>query len=172
MQFNDKFGMRDLFMNKELKGIFPQFSKKDKLQNVYSFEWIERKIADYLKSAFNGRKSGDSIVIQGKFKDKLKEIKALRSILESMFNNMPAMTKNIRKNTKLITPFQSVDQLKNLTDERKKIMAMGIVLDNLNYNPEFKSQNRIASSIMPNDFYKRQQIWMNSVGYDKIRRNK
>ena len=77
MQFNDKFGMKDLFMNRELKGLFPQFSRKDKLQNVYSFEWIEKKIADYLKSAFNGRKSGDEIIIPGKFKDKFKEIKAI-----------------------------------------------------------------------------------------------
>jgi len=171
VQFNDKFGLKDLFMNKELKGLFPQFKKKDRLQNVYSFEWIEKKIADYIKSAFNGRKSGDEIIIPGKFKDKFKEIKAMQTMLEDMFNNMPAITKNVRKNTKLITPFQCVEQLKEIQDPRKKIQAMQIVLDNLNYNPDFQSQNRFRSEIMPHDYYRRQQIWMKTVGYNNKRRN-
>ena len=94
MQFNDKFGMKDLFMNKELKGIIPQFSRKDKLQNVYSFEWVEKKVADYIKSVFGGRKSGDDIIIPGKYKEKFKEIKGMKQVIEDMFNNMPADRKS------------------------------------------------------------------------------
>ena len=57
MQYNDKFGMRDLFMNKELKSLFPQFTQKDSTKNVFSFEWVEKKVAEYLKAVFNGRMS-------------------------------------------------------------------------------------------------------------------
>lgn len=171
MQFNDKFGMKDIFMNRELKGIFPQFSNEDKLKNVYNFEWIENKVAEYLKEVFNGRISNGEIIIPGKFKQKFKEIKAMKTMLEDMFNNMPAITKNVRRNTKLITPFQCVEQLKEIQDPRKKIQAMQIVLDNLNYNPDFKSQDRFRSEIMPNDYFRRQQIWKDTVGYYNKRRN-
>ena len=169
MQFNEKFGMKDLFMNKELKGIFPQFTRKDKLQNVYSFEWVENKVANYIKSVFGGRKSGDEITIPGKYKERYKEIKGMKQLIEDMFNNMPAITKNIRHNTKLITPFQSIEQLKEIQDPHKKIAAMQIIFDNLNYNPDFKSQNRFRSEYLSNDYYRRQQIWLKMVGYEKRR---
>lgn len=173
MQFNDKFGMKDLFMNKELKGLFPQFTKKDGLKNVYSYEWVEKKVAEYIKSVFNGRISGGEIIIKGKFKEKFKQIQSMKKLIEDMFNNMPAITKNIRKNTKLLTPYQCVDQLKEIQEPQKKIAAMQIIFDNLNYNPDFQSQNRFSSQIMSNDYFKRQDIWLKSVGYyDKRRTNK
>ena len=161
--------MKDLFMNKELKGIFPQFTRKDKLQNVYSFEWVENKVENYIKSVFGGRKSGDEIIIPGKYKERYKEIKGMKQLIEDMFNNMPAITKNIRHNTKLITPFQSIEQLKEIQDPHKKIAAMQIIFDNLNYNPDFKSQNRFRSEYLSNDYYRRQQIWLKMVGYEKRR---
>lgn len=171
MQFNDKFGMQDLFMNKELKGLFPQFTKQDKLQNVYSFEWVEKKVASYIRSVFNGKMQGGEIIINGKYKDKFKEISAMKQLIEDMFNNMPAITKNIRKNTRLITPFQCIDQLKEMQDPKHKIMAMQIIFDNLNYNPDFQSQNRFSSQVMTNDYYKRQNIWLSAVGYYNKRRD-
>jgi len=170
MQFNDKFSMKDLFMNKELKGLFPQFSRKDKLQNVYSFEWVEKKVAEYIKSVFNGRMRNGEVIIPGKYKQRYKEICAMKSLIEDMFNNMPAITKNIRSNSRLITPFKSVDQLKEINDPIKKMQVMQIIFDNLNYNPEFRSQDRFTSQVSGLDFFKRQQIWLNSVEYFKIRR--
>lgn len=172
MQFNEKFGMKDLFMNKELKGIFPQFNKKDRLQNVYSFQWVENKIAQYIKQVFNGYIRNGDVYVRGKYRQTYKEIKAMKQVLEDMFNNMPAITKNIRKNTKLITPFQCVDQLKEIQDPKKKLMAMQIVFDNLNYNPDFQSQNRFSTLATRTDYFKRQQIWMQAVGYDKIKRGR
>ena len=153
MQFNDKFSIKDIFMDKELKGLFPQFNKKDKLKNVYSYEWIEDKIANYIKSVFNGRMSNGEIVIKGKFKQRFQEIKALQNVIEDMFNNLPAITKNIRNNTRLITPFQCKEQLKGLKNPRQKIMAMQIVLDNLNYNPEFQSGDRFQSYLKGADYF-------------------
>lgn len=171
MQFNDNFTMKDFFMNKELKGLFPQFTKKDGLKNVYSFEWVNNKVADYIKKVFGGRKSGEDIIIEGKHKERLKQIKAMKKLIEDMFNNIPAITKNIRYNTRVITPFKSIDQLKEITDPVKKIQIMQIIFDNLNYNPEFLSQDRFSSCSRSLDFFKRQEIWLNSVEYFKIRRN-
>lgn len=171
MQCNNKFTMKDLFMNKELKNLFPQFTKKDGLKNVYSLEWVTKKIEDYLKNVFGGRRSGDEIIIKGKHKDKLKQIKGMQTLIEDMFNNIPAITKNIRKNTKLITPFQCVDQLKQITDPQKKIQVMQIIFDNLNYNPDFQSQNRFSNQDYRLDYLKRQEIWLKSVGYYNRGRN-
>lgn len=171
MQFNDKFGMQDLFTNKELKEVFPQFTKKDGLKNVYTVDWISKKIEEYLKNVFGGRRSGDEIIIKGKHKDKLKQIKGMQTLIEDMFNNIPAITKNIRKNTKLITPFQCIDQLKQITDPQKKIQVMQIIFDNLNYNPDFQSQNRFNSQGNRLDYFKRQEIWLKSVGYYNRGRN-
>ncbi len=103
MKFNNRFTMQDLFMNKELKGLFPQFTKKDKLQNVYSFEWVDKKVAEYIKSVFNGRIKNGEVIIKGKHRERYKQIKAMQGLIENLFNNMPAITKNIRKNTRLVT---------------------------------------------------------------------
>lgn len=169
MKFNNRFTMQDLFMNKELKGLFPQFTKKDKLQNVYSFDWVDKKVAEYIKSVFNGRIKNGEVIIKGKHKERFKQIKAMQGLIEDMFNNMPAITKNIRKNTRLITPFQCVDQLKNIKDPVKKMEVMQIIFDNLNYNPDFQSQNRFRNSSLFNSYYKQQTMWMKMVGYDKRR---
>ena len=169
MQCNDRFRMQDLFMNKELKHLFPQFTKKDGLKNVYSYEWVERKVAEYIKSVFNGRMSNGEIIIQGKHKQVYKQIKSMRRLIEDMFNNIPAITKNIRRNSRLITPFQCVDQLKQIVDIDKKIAVMQIIFDNLNYNPDFRSQDRFRSDYSL-DYLTRQRIWLNSVGYFNKRR--
>ncbi len=169
MKFNNRFTMQDLFMNKELKGLFPQFTKKDKLQNVYSFEWVDKKVAEYIKSVFNGRIKNGEVIIKGKHKERYKQIKAMQGLIENLFNNMPAITKNIRKNTRLVTPFQCVDQLKNIQDPVKKMEALQIVFDNLNFNPDFQSQNRFSNNTIFNSYYKQQTMWMKMVGYDKRR---
>lgn len=169
VRFNEKFSMQDLFMNKELKGLFPQFTRRDKLQNVYSFEWVDKKVAEYIKSVFNGKITNGEVIIKGKHKERLKQIKGMQRLIEDLFNNMPAITKNIRKNTKLITPFQCIDQLKNISDPLQKMKVMQIVFDNLNYNPNFQSQNRFRSEFLPNEYYRRQALWMKMVGWNKRR---
>ena len=167
MKCNDRFSMKDLFMNKELKGVFPQFTKKETMQKNINMEQIEKKVASYIKSVFNGRMSGGEIIIKGKYKEKFKQIKALVPTLESMFDNYSKITENIRNNARLITPFFSVEQLKAFEDPKKKLMAMQIVLDNILYNPEFQKNNQPVS----NEYLKRQQKWLKSVGYYNLRRN-
>ncbi len=170
MQFNDKFTMRDLFTNRDLKHIFPQFNQHDPLQNVYSFAWFEKKIANYLKDTFNGRinrdtTNGYTIRIQGKFKQRFAEIKALQGVIEVMFNNIPSFTKGLRQDTKVILPFQSLEQIKTLDTERAKIQVMQIVFDNIQYNPDFGNQYKL----MYGDYYKKQMTWLKTVGYEQLK---
>lgn len=169
MRYNNRFTMKDLFMNIQLKGIFPQFSKKEQMQSIYSFEWMEKKVAEYIKSVFNGKIINGEVIIKGKYKERLKQIKGMQSLIEGLFTNMPLITQNLRKNSKLITPFQCVDQLKNITDPIKKIQVMQIIFDNLNYNPDFQSQNGFKKEYMTYDYLKRQSMWMKMVGLDKRR---
>ncbi len=172
MQYNDKFTMKDLFMNKELTSLFPQFTKQDRLQNVYSFEWVEKKVAEYIGSVFGGTYTNGELVIGGKFNERFKQISAMKGLIENMFNNMPAITKNIRKDTPVLLPFQSVDQMKEISDPIDKLRVMQIVFDNLNYNPEFQSQDRFSNKNFNDNYFKRQQMWLKSVGYFNLRRNK
>ena len=171
MQFNDKFSMKDLFMNKEMKNLFPQFTKKDGLKNVYSFAWVDKKVAEYIRSVFGGRIVENEVIIPGKHKQRLKEIKAMQKLIEDMFNNMPAITKNIRHNSRLITPFQCIDQLKEIKEPKQKIQAMQVIFDNLNFNPEFKSENRFKTISKDRNFAKKQEKWFKEVGYHNLRRN-
>ncbi len=168
-KYNRRFSMQDLFMNNELKNIFPQFTHRDKLQNVYNFEWVNNKVENYLLNALGGYKQNGNIVVYGKYKDQLNKVKNLQPFIETMFNNIPAITKNIRKNTKLITPFQSIEQLKNMQDPLKKLQAMQIIFDNLNYNPDFETENRI-NKLQTKDYLKKQEKWLTSVGYFNLRR--
>jgi len=159
MKYNNKFGMQDLFMNKQLKNVFPQFTKKDGLKNVYSFEWVDNKVGEYIKSVFGGTKQGDEIIIPGKFKQRLREIKGMKTFIEDMFNNMPALTKNIRKNTKLFTPFQSVEQLKEIQDPHSKMEVMQIIFDNILYNDDFRFNGRKDAN-----YEKKKAEWRKKVG--------
>lgn len=169
MRYHQKFTMKDFFMNTELKGIFPQFTKKDKLQNVYSFEWVDKKVAEYIKAVFNGKIVNGEVIIIGKHEQRLRQIKLMQTIIEDLFNKMPTITKNLRKNTKLFTPFQCVDQLKIIQDPIKKIEVMQIVFDNLNYNPDFQSKNELNNQVCTNEYFKRQTLWMKIVGLNNRR---
>lgn len=165
MQFNNNLTMKDLFMNKELKNIFPQFSERDKLQNVYSFEFVEHKVREYIKNVFNGSYYKGNILVYSKFKLVLKTLKDIKGIIEDTWNNISSITKNIRRNTRVYTPFSCIDEIKSIGTIDGKIMAMQIVLNNLNYNPECASQNRFSSTYFQSDYLFRQAMWMKAVGY-------
>ena len=59
MRYNNRLRMQDLFMNPALAGVFPQFKRGKKLQNVYSYAEVEKRVAEYLAGALNGTITGD-----------------------------------------------------------------------------------------------------------------
>ncbi len=169
MQFNNKIKMRDLFQNASLENILPQFNNDDKLQNVQSFEWVSKKVAEYIKNALGAKYEGDSIIVEGKKSKIIREISSLKYTIESYFNCLPAIAKNIRKNTAVYLPFNSIEQIKNLKTPEQKAMLLNAVLDNVNYNPDFQDMNNKNIDIYASgiSYEKRQAAWAEQVGYYK-----
>ena len=151
--------MQDLFQNRKLASVLPQFYKKDGLKNVYSFNWVEDKVTKYLKNVLKARVVDDELVIRGKHKDRLKEVKRLKVVIESMFNNMPSITKNIRKNTRLILPIQNIESLREIKTLDGKLNIMELVLENVKYNPDFQTKQKITPL-----YLKEQKRWLKKVG--------
>ena len=70
-------------MNPNLDGIFPQFEKGEKLQNVYSFAKTEERVRKYLVKALNGKLLTDgSIAVNGKHQAVLSRVRALQAVIE------------------------------------------------------------------------------------------
>ena len=159
MQYNNKFTIQDLFQNRKLANVLPQFYKKDGLKNVYSFQWVEDKVKSYLKGVFKAKIIGEELIIRGKHKDKLKEIKRLKLVIESMFNDMPSITKNIRKNTRLILPIENLESLKQIKTMDGKLKLMELILENVKYNPDFQTKQKITPL-----YLKEQRRWFKKVG--------
>lgn len=164
MGYNQRFSMHDLFYNPQLKNIFPQFERGGRLQNVYSFAEVERRVTEYLKNALNGSISGEGeLTVNGKHKQVLRQVRGLQAVIENFFNSMPSVVVNLRRNTKLYTPFITVEELKDINSPQKKKQAMQVVLDNINYNPDFESERGRQGK--PLNFRKQQAAWMKKVGY-------
>jgi len=165
MEYNNRFTMKDLFMNPQLSNIFPQFPRGGALKNVYSGTEIERRIKEYLKNVLKGAMTGqDEMLVRGKHGTILRHVQRFKAVIEQFFNNIPAVVMNLRRNTKLYTPFTSISELADISSATKKREMMKIALDNLTYNPDFGAPFGIRSSQLLN-FKKRQADWMEKVGY-------
>lgn len=163
MRYNNLLSMRDLFMNPKLGNVFPQFERSVPVQNVYSFAEVERRVLNYLQAALGGQITGrDELVVRGKYKTVLRQVNALKSAAEELFNSMPSIAKNLRKNTRLYTPFASAGQLEDMNDPQSKTAAMRVVLDNIRYNPDFVTKGGAAETA---GYIRRQQLWKKKVGY-------
>lgn len=162
---NNSIRMKDLFQNPTMANIFPQFTEDDKLQNVYSFDWVDKKIKDYIKNALGATIQGDNIIVEGSKSKVLQEVQTMKWTIESFFNNMPSIVKNIKNNTPVYMPVKSLNELHKITTQEQKLAVLNIVLDNLNYNPDFGSLNSVKVYNSKLSFFQRQNIWQNKVGY-------
>lgn len=165
MRYNSSFKMRDFFMNSKMESVFPQLNEKDLDKEESNDEDIALKVQTYLSKALGGSLSGDNIVIGNKSVSNVKsQIETLKFVAEGFTDNMQSIKANVKSNRKLYTTIASVDQIYELKDEKKKLDFFNEVQDNINYNPEFGSQNSVASfSTLP--YKKRQEIWKSKVGY-------
>lgn len=91
-------------------------------------------------------------------------VTACKTVLEAMFNNSTSLLRNIRDNRRVYTSAASIAQIAELDDPRKKLKFLNEILDNMNYNPEFNSQNTIPSH-STNPYRERQKAWARRVGY-------
>lgn len=159
MQYSNKITMQELFQNRKLANILPQFYKRDGLKNVYSFQWVEEKVKSYVKSVLRAKIVGEELIVRGKHREKIKEIRRLKTVIESMFNAMPSITKNIRRNTRLLLPIESVEEFKQVKTMEGKLQVMEWILENIKYNPNFQTKNKITPL-----YIKEQRRWMKKVG--------
>ncbi len=106
--------MGDLFRNPKMAKVLPQFGDNQPLQNVYSFAEIDRRVREHLQKTFGARKTADGLTIKGKFAEVFSQVKDLATTLENFFNSIPAITKNIRSNTKVYLPYASVQQMADI----------------------------------------------------------
>jgi len=160
--------MRDLFQDKSLADIFPQVDKALPSRGyvVYSYAEMTKRVTDYIASAFGGKVQADGTLwVWGHKTQILRQIRAMHAQLEALFNSMPSITKNLRSNTPLYLPVPSKLALKEFAGNAKgKSDLLQAVLDNINYNPNFKSENTIPTEVATS-FAKRQMQWQNKVGY-------
>lgn len=170
MQYNDRLTMKELFQNRELASVLPQFTQREKLQNVYSIERIVTKIRQYIRRAFNGRYVDGKIIIKGDAKRRIQDIQNLKTILEAMYNNMPSIASNLRQNKRLITPFISVQQLKEYRTTSDKLEATRIIFENILYNPNMQSRYRQKKQALDRVYQQKQAEWMHKVNFNKFNR--
>lgn len=170
MQYNDRLTMKELFQNRELASVLPQFTQKEKLQNVYSIESIVTKIKQYIRRAFNGRYDEGKIIIKGDAKRRMQDIQNLKTILEAMYNNMPSIASNLRQNKRVVTPFMTAKQLKEYRTTSDKLEATKIIFENILYNPNMQSRYKQKKQALDRVYQQKQAEWMRKVGFDKLNR--
>lgn len=165
MKYNDSFGMRDFFCNEKLTGVVPQFNPKDLESDRLSEDKVFDRCKEVLNSFLGGEICGDKITVTGKSKSAvMSAVRSCAAVLESMFNNSEELIKGIKNNKKLYTTAASVSQVKGFADDGQKLKFLKEILDNINYNPDFNSQNSIASN-SPVPYRERQEKWKKKVGY-------
>lgn len=162
--------MQELFQNRELAGILPQFTQREKLQNVYSIESIVTKIEQYIRRAFQGKLEEGKIIIKGNAKRRMQDIQNLKTILEAMYNNMPSIASNLRQNRRVITPFISSKQLKEYRTTSEKLEATKIIFENILYNPNLQSRYKQKKQALDRVYQQKQAAWMKKVNFNKLDR--
>lgn len=170
MQQYNSFGMRDLFQNPALEGVFPQFNKDEKLQNVYSFAEVEKRVQNYLAAALNGTVTGDGeLTVNGKQQTVLNQVKQLAPLIESFFDNTPKIAAGIRRNKQLYLPYATRKQMEDIKTTAGKIKAMRAVMDNFQYNSDLNALNSVKHE-QPELFSRNKNAWERKVGYRRLKK--
>ena len=168
-QYNS-FGMRDLFQNAALEGIFPQFNKNEKLKNIYSFAEVEERVQKYLATALNGTVTGDGeLTVNGKHKTVLRQVRQMVPLIESFFDNTPKIAAGIRRNTRLYLPYATRKQMEDIKTPAGKIKAMKAVMDNFQYNSDLNALNSVKNE-NPEQFSRNKKAWEKKVGYRRLKK--
>lgn len=168
-EYNNQFGLRDLFMNPTLEGIFPQFDRNENLQNVYSFAKTEERVKKYLINVLRASETEDGeLAVRGKHYMILRRIQQLAPLIEGLFNDMPKIAKALRANTKLYLPYATIKQMADIRGRAAKQQALKLVLDNFQYNADFGALNSIKNQ-SPAMFARGKREWEMKVNYRRLR---
>lgn len=169
MKYNNFFRLQDFFCNDKLSGVLPQFDKQEARKGEISDEKIFSQCRNVINGFLNGIITDKGITVTNKSSASvLRVVVACKTILEAMFNNSGSLLKNIGENKRVYTSMSSVSQIAELDTPQKKMKFLNEILDNMNYNPEFNSQNSVRS-FSNKPYEERQKAWEKRVGY-KLRR--
>lgn len=157
-------------MNPALAGVFPQFSEKDRLQNVYSFKEIEDKVQNYLVGALNATVTGaGELVVKGQHQSVMNRVRQLQPLIEGLFNNIPKVVQALRNNTALYLPYATMKQLEDIKTPAGKTKALRLVLDNFQYNTDFGALNSIKKE-QPDGFSRNKKAWETKVNHRRLKK--
>lgn len=165
--YKQRIGAKELLQNNELASVLPQFTGLA-LQNVYSFKEVRKRVRDYIVGVYGNRVlkvAGNYIWISGKKETVIKQLKELKELVEAFYNATPSIVKNIRRNTKLVLPYESISEIKELKTVQQKITLLKRVLENVTYNPNFHSEGKINIPWKGKDFEQKQKLWKKRVGW-------
>lgn len=169
MRYNDFFQLQDFFCNDKLTGIIPQFDKRDLQKGKVDDDKIYTQCRNVINGFLNGTITASGISVTNKSSAAvLRVVTACKTILEAMFNSSESLLANISANKRVYTSAASISQIAELDTPQKKLKFLNEILDNINYNPEFKSQNSVQS-FSNKPYEERQKAWQKRVGY-KLRR--
>lgn len=165
MRYNNFFRMQDFFCNKRLAGIVPQLDRRDMERGEISDYKIYTRCQSVINGFLGGTITPNGIEVIGKSNAAVTRIvRACKSVLEAMFNNSKSLLQNISDNRRVYTTASSISQIAELDATEKKLKFLNELLDNINYNPDFHSQNSVQSySRKP--YKDRQKAWARRVGY-------
>jgi enolase len=163
--YNNNFTLADLMMNPRMKGIFPQFGVNTPVQQVYSFAEQTRQVKEHLRGLIKASKAANGdLIVRGDHPQVMARIESAKAAIEQLFNAMPSISKNLKSGTKLYMPYATKEQMKGLTDFDAKITALQAVVDNINFNPNFKTTEKtIERNIPSKNFRDEQRKWQQRV---------
>lgn len=165
MEWNKNFTLSDFLMDPKMKGVFPQFGRTQPAQ-VYSFAEQTRQVKAHLRGLLRATAApnGD-LRVKGNQQEVLNRVQAAQVAIEQLFNAMPTISSNIRSGSKLYMPYATRAQIQELTEFDDKVKAIQSVVDNIKYNPDFKSKYTTTRDNTDPNFKKEQAAWQKRVGY-------
>ena len=169
MEYNNLFRLQDFFCNDNMTGILPQFNRDDLRKGKADDDKIYTQCRNVINGFLHGVITEKGIAVTNKSSAAvLRIVTACKMVLEAMFNNSESLLANISTNKRVYTSAASVSQIATLDTPQKKLKFLNEILDNINYNPEFQSQNSVPS-FSDKPYEERQRAWQKRVGY-KLRR--
>ena len=170
--YQNRFTLADFFMSEKMKDCFPQFSNTEASMNMPEIpEKVVKKVAEYYARFLGGKLVGTDINVDGNKKEIVEKVRSQKDHVESIFNNIDCIHKNLKNKTKLYLTTGNLDLVANNADIRDKVMSE--ILENLRYREAFGTQNERRKvelsylsdkNISKSDFKRMEAQWQLKVG--------
>jgi len=164
---NNNFTLADLFMDKKMRGVFPQFGDGGSVQQVYSFAEQVRQVKEHIRGLLKARKAenGD-LEVSGNHSQVMAQVNTAKAVMEKLFNSMPSISKNLRAGTKLYMGASTKEQMRETKDFDGKINLLNDVLDNITFNENFRTTvGAIQKNLQGKNFHEEQRKWKQKVNW-------